>query len=376
MLTGYAATAQSPIHFEGVVTDQQTGQILPNATVIVSDDMLKKVLGETVTDINGHYEIAVSKVARYGLKADKATYFFTDTVVTTDQQRNTIHIPLNTKPGYQFDMTIFDKAYEHNPINTLRDCKIEIYNNTTKEQELTIPRLEKSTFHYSFIEGNHYTMLVRKPGYLNRRIELYVNINGCILCVDGMGVKEPDLVQLMTNQNQTGYLLGTIDLDSIQIGKRFQLNNIYYDFDKWAIRPEAAKTLDKLAVFLKDNPAIKVELGSHTDARGGDNYNLTLSGKRAQSAVDYLTSTQGIDNERITFKGYGETVLINKCDDGISCSENEHQLNRRTEIKITGIVDKDPLWEKSLKQIIEDPQLYRKIIEQEKRERSSSGPSK
>lgn len=375
-LFAYAAIAQSPIHFEGVITDKQTGQILSNATVTVSDDMLKKVLGETITDANGHYQIAVGKVQRYALKADKATYFFTDTVVTTEQQRNTIHIPLNTKPGYQFDMTIFDKAYEHNPINTLRDCKIEIYNNTTKEQELTIPRLEKSTFHYSFVEGNHYTMLVRKPGYLNRRIELYVNINGCILCVDGMGVKEPDVVQLMTNQNQTGYLLGTIDLDSIQIGKRFQLNNIYYDFDKWAIRPEAARTLDKLAVFLKDNPAIKVELGSHTDARGGDNYNLTLSGKRAQSAVDYLTSTQGIDIERITSKGYGETVLINKCDDGISCSETEHQLNRRTEIKITGIVDKDPLWEKSLKQIIEDPQLYRKIIEQEKKERSLSGPSK
>lgn len=380
LLFAFAAQTQpAPLHhnvFEGYVLDQKTGLHLSNALVTVSDDMLKQVIGETKTDAKGHYQVSVAKVQRYALKADKSTYFFTDTIIDHAEARHQVDIALRTKPGYQFDMTIFDKAYEHNPINTLRDCKVEIYNNTTKEQELAIERLEKSTFHYSFTEGNHYTMLVRKPGYLNRRIELYVNINGCILCVDGMGVKEPDVVQLMTNQNQTGYLLGTIDLDSIQIGKRFQLNNIYYDFDKWAIRPEAAQTLDKLAVFLKDNAAIKVELGSHTDSRGGDAYNLILSGKRAQSAVDYLTSTQGLDAERITSKGYGETALINRCDDGTSCSETEHQLNRRTEIKITGIVDKDPLWHKTLKQIIEDPELYRKAIEQEKRERSLSERSK
>jgi outer membrane protein OmpA-like peptidoglycan-associated protein len=187
-----------------------------------------------------------------------------------------------------------------------------------------------------------------------------------------MGVKEPDVVPLMTHNNEIGHFLGTIDLDSIELGKRFQLNNIYYDFDKWAIRPEAASTLDKLAVFLKDNPGITVELGSHTDSRGGDDYNLTLSERRAQSAVDYLVSTQNIDTEKITSKGYGETQLANRCDDGVSCAENDHQLNRRTEIKITGILDKDPLWEKSLKQIIEDKNLYRKVIEQERRPKSLS----
>jgi outer membrane protein OmpA-like peptidoglycan-associated protein len=295
---------------------------------------------------------------------EKSTYFESDTVLLQPQMD--IDLVLRHKPGYFFDMTIFDKAYEHNPINTLRDCKVEIYNNTTHKQELTIARLDKSTFNFEFKEGNHYTMLVRKPGYLNRRIELYVNVNGCILCVDGMGVNEPDLVPLMTNNNQTGVFLGTIDLDSIQIGKRFQLNNIYYDFNKSDIRPEAAKTLDKLAVFLKDNPQIKVELGSHTDARGADPYNMSLSDRRAVAAVSYLTSTQGLDSERITAKGYGESQLANRCDDGVNCSENDHQLNRRTEIKITGVSDVDPLWDKTLQQIIEDPQLYRKVIEQEK----------
>ena len=235
---------------------------------------------------------------------------------------------------------------------------------------------QKSTFNFSFAEGNHYTVLVRKQGYLNRRIEVYVNVNGCILCVDGMGIKEPDLVPLMTHNNEMGHFLGTIDLDSITIGKRFQLNNIYYDFDKWAIRPEAANTLDKLAVFLKDNPGITVELGSHTDARGSDDYNLLLSDKRAASAVGYLLEQQGIDTEKITSKGYGETALVNRCDDGQSCSETEHQMNRRTEIKITGIVAEDPLWPKTLKQIIEDKELYRKVLDQEKRQKALSSRSK
>jgi outer membrane protein OmpA-like peptidoglycan-associated protein len=357
--------------FLGTISDAADGKTLAQSSIVVFDDMLKKSLGETITDANGRYTITVPKVARYSIKADKSTYFYQDTVLLADANTEEVNLRLKVKPGYQFNMTIFDKAYEHNPINTLKDCKVEIYNNTTRKPELTIPKLDKSTFHFVFSEGNHYTMLVRKPGYLNRRIELYVNVNGCILCVDGMGIKEPDLVPLMTNNNQTGHLLGTIDLDSIQVGKRFQLNNIYYDFDKWDIRPEAAKTLDKLAVFLKDNANIKVELGSHTDARGADEYNLLLSDKRAEAAVAYLTNVRGIDPGRITHKGYGELNLINRCDDGVSCAENEHQLNRRTEIKITGITDNDPLWEKSLQQIIEDPNLYQKIIEQEKKEKTS-----
>jgi outer membrane protein OmpA-like peptidoglycan-associated protein len=372
----FSLNAQSPqkqtVTFQGTVSELKTGNHINSATVLVFDDMLKEQIATTTTNANGQYSVQVPKLARYSVKAQKATFFYKDSVLVADGNNVKVDLGLAIKPGYQFDMTIFDKAYDHNPINTLKDCKVEIYNNTTKEQELSIEKLEKSTFHFLFSEGNHYTMLVRKPGYLNRRVELYVNVNGCILCVDGMGINEPDLVALMTNDNQTGYMLGTIDLDSIQIGKRFQLNNIYYDFNKSDIRPEAAKTLDKLAIFLKDNANIKVELGSHTDARGADDYNLNLSDQRAKAAVEYLTSTQGIDFERISHKGYGETNLINRCGNGVTCSETEHQLNRRTEIKITGLTNSDPLWNKSLKQIIEDPQLYRKVIDQEKREKSLS----
>jgi outer membrane protein OmpA-like peptidoglycan-associated protein len=355
---------------EGFVVDRVSGAPLDQAIVTVYDDVMIVPLAFATTDEDGSFSVDVPKVERYKILADRQTFFENEVVVTPDKNGFVkAKLGLDRKPGYVFDITLFDKAYEHNPINTLRDCKVEIYNNTTKQQELTLEKWPKATFNFSFAEGNHYTILVRKPGYLNHRVEVYVNVNGCILCVDGMGVKEPDVVPLMTHGNEVGYFLGAIDLDSLQIGKRFEFKNIYYDFNKWDIRPEAAKNLDKLATFLKDNPALRFELGSHTDSRGSDPYNLTLSDKRAKSAVDYMIANCGVDPEAITSKGYGETQLINKCDDGVACSEYEHQLNRRTEIKITGWNDKDPLWDRSLKEIIEDKNLYKKIIEQEKRQK-------
>jgi outer membrane protein OmpA-like peptidoglycan-associated protein len=305
--------------------DRPPGAPLDQALVTIYDDVMIVPLGFATTDEDGSFSVDVPKVERYKIVADRQTFFENEIIVApNDKGFVKTKLGLDRKPGYVFDITLFDKAFEHNPINTLRDCKVEIYNNTTKQQELTLEKWPKATFNFSFAEGNHYTILVRKPGYLNHRVEVYVNVNGCILCVDGMGVKEPDVVPLMTHGNEVGYFLGAIDLDSLQIGKRFEFKNLYYDFNKWDIRPEAAKNLDKLATFLKDNPGLRFELGSHTDSRGSDPYNLDLSEKRAKSAVDYMIANCGVDQDAITSKGYGETQLINKCDDGVNCSEYDH----------------------------------------------------
>jgi OOP family OmpA-OmpF porin len=111
------------------------------------------------------------------------------------------------------------------------------------------------------------------------------------------------------------------------------LKPIYYNFDKYNIRPEAAKELDRLVAIMDENPNIDIILGSHTDSRGVDVYNLWLSQKRAESAAAYLAS-HGIAKSRLTAKGYGETRLVNRCANGVSCSLKEHQANRRTEFKI------------------------------------------
>lgn len=122
-------------------------------------------------------------------------------------------------------------------------------------------------------------------------------------------------------------------LEQIDLNKAIRIENIYYDFDKSDIRKDAAVELDKLVKILKDNPTIWIELGSHTDSRGDDGYNLKLSQSRANSAVAYIIS-RGIEKNRITARGYGETQLLNKCSNGVKCTEAAHQLNRRTEFKI------------------------------------------
>ncbi|WP_316805656.1 OmpA family protein [Pedobacter nototheniae] len=122
-------------------------------------------------------------------------------------------------------------------------------------------------------------------------------------------------------------------LEAIEMNKAIKLENIYYDFDQSRIRADAAIELDKLVRIMKDNPTIWIELGSHTDSRGNDAYNLALSQRRADAAVQYIIS-RGINKNRITAIGYGETRLLNKCANGVKCTAAEHQLNRRTEFTI------------------------------------------
>ncbi|SFW77097.1 OmpA family protein [Chitinophaga sancti] len=119
----------------------------------------------------------------------------------------------------------------------------------------------------------------------------------------------------------------------IDLGNRFNPANVYFDLGKSAVRPDAAKELDKLIALMKENPQWKLMMGFHTDSRSDDNYNMKLSQKRAASVLQYFIS-KGIAKERMTATGYGETRLINRCANGVHCSEQEHQANRRTEFEV------------------------------------------
>ena len=130
-----------------------------------------------------------------------------------------------------------------------------------------------------------------------------------------------------------GTLLSNIELERAKLDKRIQVQNIYYDFDKWDIRPDAAERLDHVVTLMNDNPGLTIELGSHTDSRGDDDYNQLLSQRRAESAAIYIIN-KGISGKRIAARGFGETQLRNRCRDGVNCTEQEHQLNRRTEFVV------------------------------------------
>lgn len=117
-------------------------------------------------------------------------------------------------------------------------------------------------------------------------------------------------------------------------GSVIVLNNLYYDYNKSSLRPGAANELDVVYDLMKKYPTMEIELGAHTDCRGSEKYNQRLSESRATAAKNYLVS-RGIQPARITAVGYGETLLRNHCSEGVTCTEAEHEYNRRTEILIT-----------------------------------------
>ena len=139
----------------------------------------------------------------------------------------------------------------------------------------------------------------------------------------------------------------TVDiyLKKLEKNKAYRLNNIYYDFDKADLRPESKATLDTLYKILIENPTIIIELSSHTDSRGAEDYNLNLSQRRAESCVNYLINEKAIPKERIIAKGYGKNKLLEDCSKYPECPQTQngdcpcHQLNRRTEFKIIGELD-------------------------------------
>ena len=117
------------------------------------------------------------------------------------------------------------------------------------------------------------------------------------------------------------------------IGKALNLNLIYFDLGSFEIRHDAKIELNKIIQILKENPEMVIELGSHTDSRGSDELNKQLSQKRAEASKNYILS-QGINSKRVTAIGYGESKLVNHCNDSTECTEEEHQQNRRTEFVI------------------------------------------
>ncbi len=115
--------------------------------------------------------------------------------------------------------------------------------------------------------------------------------------------------------------------------KEIVLKGILYDLAKADLREESIKTLDSLIKTLKDNPTFVIEIASHTDSRADSAYNNDLSQRRAQSVVNYLVSKE-IERERLVPKGYGESRLLNDCKDGVECTEEQHQQNRRTSFSV------------------------------------------
>ncbi len=190
-------------------------------------------------------------------------------------------------------------------------------------------------FKFRVYSEEQYNLLAEKTDYFVTRDQF---------STIGKSLDKSSLTELITNVTFETKL----HLDKIVVEKAIVLENIYYDLNQWNIRTDAAVELDKLVTLLSDNREISIELGSHTDSRSSDEYNLDLSQNRAQSVVDYIVS-KGINRSRMVAKGYGEgtPVVLQRnaqeiilTEDVILAVQNEeqrerlHQINRRTEFKV------------------------------------------
>ena len=316
------------------------------------------------SDKAGEFKVTLPVGKQYLILAQKNIFENAEKRIDTrdkkDEELISFKLEMRRKPGYIFDATIAESTEDKNqPANEIQGARVEVYNNTTETPELVLKEHPFPNFSHRFEQGNHYTMMIRKEGFLAKRIEAYINIKGCIVCVNGVKKIGPGITQNLSYGFQSGTLSADIELNRADLNSKIAVSDIYYDLNQWDIRPDAAEQLDKVVRLMKDNPEINVELGSHTDSRGGDDFNLKLSEKRAKAAVDYIISAGKLDSTRIISKGYGESRLKNHCKNGVPCSEKNHQLNRRTELKIIGFNEKKG-W-KSLEQLIREELFEKKL---------------
>jgi hypothetical protein len=298
------------------------------------DEIQIEHLGIPVNSVGDDFGLFLSDVTqgyfssnRVGGKGDDDIYYFESTGSEDRWWSNEITITESTEPVkvalYHLRTQILNarnKPIANAKVGVKRNGEIQPVMFTDAKGYLEIIDLNPA---------DHISFNASKEKFLTKRSEFLM---------DGRDIPKQLLKKELTDTTfDHKIILGQAEVGE-EIGALFDVNPIYYDLDKSTIRPDAAVELDKIVQVLKDNTDISIELGSHTDARASASYNMKLSQRRAESAVKYIIE-HGIEAARIKAKGYGETQLINGCSDGVDCSEEAHQENRRTEFKITDLND-------------------------------------
>lgn len=225
-----------------------------------------------------------------------------------------LYVFTNTKPFFEFDYNarIIGKVLDKNTNLPLANAVVVLYNNNGKELARTTTN-DTGDFVFDKVLSNAtYTTQASKETYSTNDTRL------------SLALYEREVATTIP-LDQDQYKLA----QGLDLAKALSLRHIYFDLDKSNIRKDARVELEKIVEVLNQFPSLKIEIGSHTDSRQSKSYNQALSQRRAKSTLDYLVQ-RGINKNRLTAKGYGETQLINQCADGVKCSEAEHQLNRRS----------------------------------------------
>ena len=164
----------------------------------------------------------------------------------------------------------------------------------------------------------------------NGQYTLEADCNGNFVIIGSKNDYREDQKSLSTSASNQKRHTVDLNLEPLIVENQIVLNPIFFDFDKANIRTDAQYELENIIDVMRNNPNMVIKIESHTDSRGGDRYNMKLSDRRAKATMEYILS-RGIAPERIESAiGYGETQLLNKCSNGVKCSKEEHQLNRRS----------------------------------------------
>lgn len=206
-------------------------------------------------------------------------------------------------------------------MQSLTDVTISL-KNITRGSKIDLTANADGTLFFTMSPREQYRIELLKEGFFKYTQEITV-------------ADLKDRADVVKAGNNT--LVWSPEMRKLLVGECIVLQNIYYDYNSADLRRPSLKELDKVATLMIENPNISIQIGSHTDSRGDDDFNMRLSRKRAESAVKYIISL-GIAPERIVAKGYGETEPINKCVNGVTCTEQEYQLNRRTDFRIIGVI--------------------------------------
>ncbi len=322
----------SSIYVKLLTYDAETLEPLEEVTF----DISKCMEGEYLSDDRGRGSFAIDPFSTCKLNAALDGYFPKEIPFSVFDKDIEIEVPLRkvAENSCELVVCVFDK-------------------------KTNVPITEADVKVLSAVEGTFYTAKTDENGCAKFQ---GIIPNNSYELVGAKGITEPTKMYLSTTDivstnglDCPAVIQKDLFLDFVQLNTPYVIENIYYDLDKFFIRPDAAVELEHIVNVMKNNPTIEIEMGSHTDCRQTAEYNQTLSNNRAKAAMEYIVS-RGIDASRLTYRGYGETVLVNNCaceceksvkSIGLSkfrdcedaqvtnCTEAQHQNNRRTEFKIT-----------------------------------------
>ncbi|MDX2280819.1 MAG: OmpA family protein [Saprospiraceae bacterium] len=266
---------------QGIVFDMTDGLPADAASVMLLNDCGKAIPEAVLTNDNGRFKFKLDKACTYRLRAVHDGYIAAESAPFTTKDLRANHI---------FRVNINLEPYQDGKIIASTDGS---------------PRFNPASGLYEHPDGTPANYVMGEG----------MEVKNGILYDDG----SPSLPAKNTwARSGSGFLI-----------------NLYYDFDQVAVSEASKQELSRLLNMLLTNPEMNIEIAAHTDARGSDAYNLQLSQSRADAVVAWLEE-KGVPKKRLVAHGYGETQLVNQCGNEVNCTEQEHQLNRRTEFRILG----------------------------------------